>query len=146
MRSLRSSKILPASASSALREELDGLWLWPRRPGVAFELFVFLSIQRVGQVQRGSESDIRFSIAWLTAGGVKSRFVLPAAATSSRMPAAIFLQQVVAELDGAKDFRFGDLLAPGFHHHDAVFGAGHDDVELGVFRLLVRWGWHDTRH
>ena len=27
--------------------------------------------------------------------------------------------------------------AAGFHHHDAVLGAGHDDGELGFARLVV---------
>ena len=37
----------------------------------------------------------------------------------------------MAELDGAQDLRFGDLLRAGFHHHDAVFGAGDHDIQLG---------------
>ncbi len=40
------------------------------------------------------------------------------------------LAAVVAELDGAEHFLFGGLLRARFHHHDAVFGAGHDDVQL----------------
>ena len=51
------------------------------------------------------------------------------------------LAAVVAELDRVQHFRFGDLLRAGFHHHDAVFGAGHHDVELRFAGLRRRWDW-----
>jgi len=47
------------------------------------------------------------------------------------MPAAIFFAAVVAELDGAEDFGFGDLLRARLPHHDAVFGAATMIFQLG---------------
>ena len=51
------------------------------------------------------------------------------------------LAALVAELDGAEHFCFGDLLRAGFHHHDAVLGAGDHDVELGFAAFRRRSGW-----
>ena len=44
----------------------------------------------------------------------------------------------VPELDGAHDLFLGSLLRAGFHHHDAIFGASHHDVELGLAAFVVR--------
>ena len=35
-----------------------------------------------------------------------------------------------AKFQRAEHFLFGNLLRAGFHHHDALVAAGHDDVEL----------------
>jgi len=40
------------------------------------------------------------------------------------------LAALMAEFDGAENLGFRDLLGSGFHHHDAVFGACHHDVQL----------------
>ena len=37
----------------------------------------------------------------------------------------------MAEFDRVDDLRFGGFLRAGFHHDDAFFGAGNDDVQLG---------------
>ena len=50
------------------------------------------------------------------------------------------LAAIVAEFDGCQHFVFGRLLRAGFHHHDAVFGARDDDVELGFAWSLRRSG------
>ena len=49
------------------------------------------------------------------------------------------LAAIVAELDGGQHFGFGRLLRAGFHHHDAAFGAGDDDVDLATPWFLRRW-------
>src|ERR1051326_3524815 len=38
----------------------------------------------------------------------------------------------MAEFDGAEHLGFGDLLGTGLHHHNAVFGACHNDVQFGL--------------
>ena len=38
----------------------------------------------------------------------------------------------VAKVDGPHTSCFGRLLRARFHHHDAAFGGGHDDVQLGL--------------
>ena len=68
---------------------------------------------------------------------MNARFGLPAAATNLLDNGGDLLAALVAELDSAEDFRFGNLLRARFHHHDAVFGAGHDDVQLRLAAFRV---------
>ena len=43
----------------------------------------------------------------------------------------------MAELDGAQNVGFRDLLRAGFHHHDAAVGARHHDVQLRFAAFAV---------
>src|SRR5207249_7955858 len=42
------------------------------------------------------------------------------------------------ELDSAEHLGFGNLLRAGFHHDDALFSAGHHDVQFGLAAFGVR--------
>ncbi len=46
------------------------------------------------------------------------------------------LVQAMGLHDGVAHFGLGQLFAKAFDHHDGLFGAGDDQVEVAVFELL----------
>ena len=46
------------------------------------------------------------------------------------------LDGLVRPVERLDDLLLGDLLGPGFDHHQAVLAAGDDEVELAVLPLL----------
>ena len=107
-----------------------------RHQRVAFGLVVLFGIQGVGQLRADFLRDL------VVEGLVERRrrelaFGLARQLHQLANAGRDLLAALVAELDGAEDLRFGDLLRAGFHHHDAVFGAGDHDVQLGFAALGV---------
>jgi len=97
--------------------------------GVAFQLRILLRIERVGEVHAGGLFD----------GGVEFLVELGRRKLALRLAGQLdqladaggdLLAALMAEFDGAENLGFRDLLGSGFHHHDAVFGACHHDVQL----------------
>ena len=103
---------------------------------VAFELLVLLGVQRVLQLGADGVGDL---IVELLVELRRRELALRLAGLLHQLAdgGGDLLAAVVAELDGVQHLGFGGLLRAGFHHHDAVFGAGDDDVDLGGLGLFV---------
>jgi len=71
------------------------------------------------------------------AGVTYSAFFLPALATNWPMAVAIFLQQLWPNSMAESTSASVACWAPDFHHHDAFFGAGDHDVDLGGLAFLI---------
>ena len=103
---------------------------------VAFQLFVFLRVQRVGQFHAGCLGDL--CVQFLVEHG---RGEYPFGLAGQRHQFADaggdLLAAIVAEFDGAEHFLLRDFARAGFHHDDAVFGAGNHDVQPGLTALGV---------
>ena len=136
MRSLRASKQSAAAfwlssgwaSTTRLRSAAARAWL---------SSFSYFWVLRASVSSARTSFSICAYSSLSSGGGVNSRLVLPASFMSSRMAAAIFLQQSWPILDGAQHLGFGGLLRPGFHHDDAVFGARHHDVELAFAAFAI---------
>ena len=79
--------------------------------------------------------------SWLMGGGVHIALLLPHFLHQLADARGDLLAALMAELDGGQHFGFAGLLGPGFNHHDAFVGAGHNDIDLGSFGLLVGRDW-----
>ena len=104
---------------------------------IAFELRILLGVERVGQFLANLLLDLRVQLLVDRRAACTSHFVLPALATSSLNAGGDLLAARVAVFDGLQHFLFGGVLRARFHHDDAFFGAGDDDVDLGFARFVV---------
>ena len=103
---------------------------------LAFQLLVLFGVQSVAQLVADFLFDLRVQF-FVKLGRRELALRLAGqfhelADGSGDFPAAI-----VPELDGGEHIGFGGLLRTGFHHDDAVFGAGHDDIELAVAAFAI---------
>ena len=53
------------------------------------------------------------------------------------------LDRVVGDVERVEDLRLGDLVGAGLDHRDALGGAGHDQVEVGVVEQILLVGVDD---
>ena len=103
---------------------------------VALGLAVLLRVERVGEAV--ADQFLNPSIDFLIALR-RGEFALRLAGLGDEFPDAgdDLLAALVAELDGRQHLLFGRFARPGLDHHNAVFGAGDGDVELGALLLFV---------
>ncbi len=93
MRSFRRSNKSPASSCCSSAMPLDGPWPWRRSTlVVAFQLGIFLGVQRVGQLRADLLLDLGVQFLVDFRRRVFPLLSCRLLATSSRMPATIFLQ------------------------------------------------------
>ena len=110
---------------------------------IAVDLLVLLGVHRVREVGADLRSRSRRTVPDRSRRACTSRFGLPAFASSSRMPAMILRQHSWPNSMASTTSSSATPVAAGFHHHDAVLGAGDDDVELGFARFVIgRLGDH----
>ncbi len=103
---------------------------------IAFELGIFLGVERVGQLLADLRLDLRVQ-RLVDRRRRDCPFLLADLGNQLADAGSDLLAAGVPVLDGFQHFFFGGVLRARFHHHDAFFGARDDDIDLGFARFVV---------